>query len=233
MVKRWLLALRIWLLVVVGPIVFYRVSLDHLHLGVSTSLIFASLVPLITVVDQALRRGTLEVVGLLAILVVAVKLVVGMVGGSPKLILLSDAFVSSTLAVALSVSLILKRPIFTLLRGEVALPWSSGDKRRALARNSVTFGATANAELPKGELHKGGTWDDEKERGTSDGDWRATVIWAISLAIQALVHVSLVFSLSYSQMVAINGVTHLVFIGATMALTVWVYRRRPRVVPFN
>ncbi len=233
MIRRWLLASRLWLLVIFGPILFYRVSLDHLHLGISTSLIVASLVPLVTVVDQALRRGTLEVVGLLAILVVAVKLVVALVGGSPRLILLSDAFVSSALALALFVSLVLKRPIFTLLRGEVPLPWSTAGIKSSLTGDSKTFETTDEVGLQNGDFPIVSARDDEKKRGSSDGDWRATVIWAVSLSIQVFIHFLLVFSLSYSQMVSINGVTHLVFIAATMALTVWVYRRRPRVAPIN
>ncbi len=63
MIRRWLLASRLWLLVILGPILSYRVSLNHLHLGISTSLIVSSLVPLAPVIDQAQRRGNLEVVG--------------------------------------------------------------------------------------------------------------------------------------------------------------------------
>ena len=236
--RKWFPATSIWILVVVAPVVIYRFALGHLHLSVTSSLVAASLVPLVTALDQIARRGSLEVVSILTSLVVLVKLTIALFGGSPRLILLSDAFISTSLSLALGLSLALKRPIFALLRKELILRSGSSievDSNLAEDKGSIIMSSEEEVAMEAhGSLQSTAPHVEDLENlsksskgpdGISNGDWLATVIWTISLALQATLHVSLVYSLTYEQMVSVNGLLHIVFLGSTTFLTVWTYRR--------
>lgn len=139
------------------PLVSYYV-LKAAGLGTFGALAWSSVVPAVRTVWGVARERRLNALAALMVTVNAVGLLLSLVAGDPRLMLLKDSVVSSTIGLVVLVSALRGRPMMSaglrpwLTRGEAAksAAWerlsATGAFRRAEARFSVVWGVALLAE---------------------------------------------------------------------------------------
>jgi hypothetical protein len=160
-----------------GPWVVYR--LVEGSTSTITALLLSSLPPIIWSLLQLVWSRKLDVIGLLVIAGIAATLVATLLGGSPRLLLVRESFITGIFGLVFLGSLWLPRPLlFYLAKATVAKEGMAGDQFD-------------------------GKWSIPGFRHTF---YLMTVVWGVGLIAQAVLQVILAFALSIEQDLVVSPI---------------------------
>jgi hypothetical protein len=151
---------------------------------------------------QVLRTRRLDFIGIVVLVGIAVSLVGLWIGGSPRVFLIRESFVTGALGLLALSSFTWRRPMMFY----VGRQFSSGDDPASLARFN-------------------GLWELPRARRTFR---LLTAVWSVAWLGEFGLRVLMVFTLSVAQVLAIGPV---VFNGITFGLMAWTFayvRRQQR-----
>jgi len=187
------------------PFLTYRFLIGSVP-GISdvTALAIGALFPAASGVIELFRRRRVDVIGAIVLAGIVVSIVGIMVGGSARMLLIRESFVTAALALIALSSFAWKRPLLFYIGRQ----FSAGDDVGAARR----FDAL---------------WDVAGARRT----FRVlTLVWSVGWLGEFALRVLMVFTLSVSQVLAISP---FVFNGITLGLIAWTlaYVRRKQRTP--
>jgi hypothetical protein len=160
-----------------GPWLVYR--LVEGSTSTVTALLLSSLPPIIWSLLQLVWSRKLDVISLLVIAGIAASLVAMLLGGSPRLLLVRESFVTGIFGLVFLGSLWLPRPLLFYL-----------------AKATVAKQGMEEAQFA-------GKWS---IRGFRHTFYLMTVVWGVGLVVQALLQVILAFALSIEQDLVVSPI---------------------------
>ena len=102
-----------------GPFLVYHLAEGHM--STTAALIWSSTPPIIWSVVQLLRSRTLDAMSMLVIAGIALSLIATLLGGSPRLLLIRESFITGIFGLIFLGSLLFPRPLlFQLVKTTVA-----------------------------------------------------------------------------------------------------------------
>ena len=144
---------------IAGTMALYYL-LVHFYGGASVwPVLGASLVPVISNVYNFVKRRSLDIVGIIVLVGLVVGVIPALFGGSQRLLLVRESFVTGLIGVVLIVSALVRRPlgfvvIKEFLTANEALPderfellWKSRSFRRGIRRMTISWGALLVGEF--------------------------------------------------------------------------------------
>lgn len=144
---------------IAGTMALYYL-LVHFYGGTSIwPVLGASLVPVISNVYNFVRRHSLDIVGLIVLVGLIVGVIPALFGGSQRLLLVRESFVTGLIGVVLIVSALIRKPLGFIIVKEFltaneALPderfevlWRSRPFRRGIRRMTIGWGALLVGEF--------------------------------------------------------------------------------------
>jgi hypothetical protein len=183
----------------VAPLVVYSVLRPHtseLH-----ALIVAAVAPLLENVLSLARKRTLDVFGAFVLGGIVISIVLVLTGGSPKLILIRESFLTGATGLVFLLSLLYRRPLIYYF----ALHFTTGDDPQQRAEWSRNWAHPYFRFVMR----------------------LMTLVWGVATLAEALIRGYLVFHLSTVEFLAVSPFVQYGIIGAAIAWTLW-YGRRAR-----
>jgi hypothetical protein len=157
-----------------------------------TALAIGAVFPAVRGLVELVHRRTVDVIGAVVLAGIVVSIVGIAVGGSPRMLLIRESFVTAALALIALASFSWKRPLLFYIGRQ----FSAGDDLDARQR----FDAL---------------WEIEGARRT----FRVlTLVWSVGWLAEFALRVTMVFTLSVGQVLAISPV---MFNGITLGLIAW------------
>jgi hypothetical protein len=183
----------------VAPFVIY--SLLRPHTSELHALIIAAVAPLLENVLSLIRKRTLDIFGAFVLGGILISVALVLAGGSPKLILIRESFLTGATGLVFLLSLLYRRPLIYYF----ALHFNTGDNPQQRAEWSRYWAYPYFRFVMR----------------------LMTLVWGVATLAEALIRGYLVFHLSTAQFLAVSPFVQYGIIGATIAWTVW-YGRRAR-----
>jgi intracellular septation protein A len=180
------------------PIVIYHVASSSLSMV--DALLLAALPPALRTMFGLLKQGRLNLLGVLALVSIAVKLLSGLAFQDPRLVLVSASLVTGVHSVLLLSSLLFGQPLL-----------------QTLARNMLATTPSAGSE----QLTR--RWDEPQVRSFFT---LLTALVGGGLLIECIVRCILVFRLSVSQFLVISPIVHYGLLGCVLLAVVLLVRHR-------
>jgi hypothetical protein len=180
-----------------GPWIVYRLAEGST--STFTALLLSTLPPIIWSVLQLLWKRKLDVISVLVIAGIAASLVATLLGGSPRLLLVRESFVTGIFGLVFLGSLWLPRPLLFYL-----------------AKATVAKQGMAEAQFA-------GKWSIPGFRYTF---YLMTVVWGIGLIIQAAVQVILAFALPIEQNLVVSPIVGYGIYFGLFGWSFWYGKRR-------
>jgi hypothetical protein len=180
-----------------GPWIVYR--LVEGSTSTFTALLLSTLPPIIWSVLQLLWKRKLDVISVLVIAGIAASLVATLLGGSPRLLLVRESFVTGIFGLVFLGSLWLPRPLLFYL-----------------AKATVAKQGVAEAQFA-------GKWSIPGFRYTF---YLMTVVWGIGLIVQAAVQVILAFALPIEQNLVVSPIVGYGIYFGLFGWSFWYGKRR-------
>ena len=163
------------------------------------ALSIAALVPALDSLVTFARHRRLDVLGIFILVSLLLGIAVVFIGGSPKLILIRESFLTAAFGLGLLVSLLFPRPILFYFASHFA---------------------TGNDPIKKAEFNS--WWSYPYFRFVMN---LMTIVWGASLLLEAVVRTLLVFALTTGEFLFISPIIQYGFFGAVMIWTLWYAKR--------
>lgn len=177
-----------------GPWLAYRLCLPWL--GTFGALIASAVPPALWALGGLVRKRRLDALSLLVLLGIALSAAASLLGGTPRLLLLRESFVTGAIGVAFLVSLAFERPlVYYLARATVA---------RESARGVEGFEAA---------------W--RSRPGLVHAIRRMTLVWGLGLCAEFTVRLWLVWHLPIERVLVVAPTLGYAIYGALAAWTLW------------
>jgi len=183
----------------VAPFLIY--SLLRPHMSEFSALIIAALAPLLQNAVSLARKRTLDIFGAFILAGIVISVVLVLMGGSPKLLLIRESFVTGAFGLVFLLSLLYRRPLMFYF-----------------ARHFST------ADDPQQREEWSARWAYPYFRFVMN---LITAVWGVATVIEAVARGYLVFKLPTQSFLAVSPFVQYGIIGVTIAWTVW-YARRAR-----
>jgi hypothetical protein len=183
----------------VAPYVIF--SLLRPHTSEFAALIVAALAPLMLNVVSLVRKRSLDIFGVFVLAGIVISVMLVLVGGSPKLLLIRESFVTGAFGLVFLCSLVYRRPLIFYF----ARHFSTGDD-------------------PEQQEAWSSRWKYPYFRFVMR---LMTAVWGVATLIEAVARGYLVFRLPTQSFLAVSPFVQYGIIGVTIAWTVW-YARRAR-----
>jgi hypothetical protein len=160
-----------------GPFVVYILAADHM--SSAAALMWSSAPPILWSIGQLVRTRTLDAISLLIIAGIALSIIATLLGGSPRLLLIRESFVTGILGLVFLGSLFWPRPLmFQIVKSTIA---------------KQAVGAEAFASR----------WSIPGFRHTF---YLMTTVWGIGLVAEAILKIALAFTLAIEQFLVVSPV---------------------------
>ena len=160
-----------------GPFLVYRLAEGHM--STTAALIWSSTPPILWSVFQLLRNRKLDALSTLVIAGIALSLIATLLGGSPRLLLIRESFITGIFGLIFLGSLLFPRPlVFHLAKTTVA---KQGTSAEAFASNWSIPGFRFTVYL-------------------------MTTVWGVGLVVEATLKIVLAFSLPIGEFLVISPV---------------------------
>lgn len=185
----------------VAPFVIY--SLMRPHTTEIRALIAAAAAPLLQNLITLIRKRTLDVFGVFILAGIFVSIVAVLLGGSPKLILIRDAFITGATGLVFLGSRLYRRPLIYYF----SMHFNTGDD-------------------PERRAEWAGYWAYPYFRYVMR---LMTVVWGLATLAEALARGYLVFNLPTESFLVVSPFVQYGILGSTIAWTVWYARHSQRV----
>jgi uncharacterized membrane protein YeiH len=187
------------------PLLTYQVLKQHTSASDTVALSVGALFPAAHTLWSLSRKGHLDVVGVLVLVGIGGGLLAVLLGGSPKLLLIRESFISALIGLAFLISLALPRPLLFYISRQFA---TGNDPVRVASFNQ-------GWRLPI----------------TRRGMRLMTLVWGVGTLGEFALRVVLVLTLTIPQVLALSGVLFPAIYGALLAWSFAFGRRlRQRIV---
>jgi hypothetical protein len=185
----------------VAPLVIY--SLLRPHTTEIRALIVAAAAPVLLNVISFVRKRTLDVFGVFILAGIVLAVAAALLGGSPKIILIRDSFISGATGIIFLVSLLYRRPLIYYF----SMHFGAGDdpERRAEWAQNWTFPYFRYIMR------------------------LMTAVWGIATIVEAFARGYLVLRLPTQTFLAVSPFVQYGILGGTIAWTIWYARHARRV----
>jgi hypothetical protein len=183
----------------VAPFIIY--SLLRPHTSELAALIVAATAPLLQNALTLARKRTLDVFGVFILAGIVVSVLLVLLGGSPKLILIRESFLTGAIGLVFLLSLLYRRPLIFYF----ARHFMTGDDPQRRAEWSSGWASPYFRFVMR----------------------LMTLVWGVGTIVEALARSYLVFRLPTQSFLAVSPFVQYGIIGAMIAWTVW-YARRAR-----
>jgi hypothetical protein len=183
------------------PLLVYQLLKQRTSASDTVALSVGALFPAANNIWTIIRKRHLDVVGVLVLVGIVGSLLAVLVGGSPRLLLIRESFISALIGLAFLISLALPRPLLFYVSRQFA---TGGDPARVAAFNQG--------------------WRSPTMR---HGMRLMTLVWGVGTLGEFTLRVVLVLTLTVPQVLAISGVLFPAIYGALLAWS-FAYGRRMR-----
>ena len=197
---RWLRAALLPELIYVAvlPYVIYRLASPHMP--AAYALLLAGIPPAVRTLLGLAHHGRINLFGVFSLLAIAIKIISGLVLQDTRLILISSSLVTGAYGVIMLASLLSPTPLIL----------------------KFIMNARAGSDPTQWELLTK-RW---QEAGSRSIFALITAIWGVGLLIELLVRITLVFTLTVDQFLAIGPIVQYSFLGVMLLATLLFLRIR-------
>jgi hypothetical protein len=185
----------------VAPFVIY--ALLQPHTTEIRALIAAAVAPLLLNVISFIRKRSLDVFGVFILAGIVVAIAAALLGGSTKIILVRDSFITGATGLVFLASLLYHRPLIYYF----SMHFSTGDD-------------------PKRRAEWAQNWSYPYFRYIMR---LMTAVWGVATLVEALARGYLVFRLPTQTFLAVSPFVQYGILGGTIAWTIWYARHAQRI----
>jgi intracellular septation protein A len=182
-----------------GPLIIYHLVKDSM--STTPALLLSSLPPIVWAVIQLVRNRTVDAVALLVITGIALSLIATLLGGSPRLLLVRESFVTGLIGLIFLGSLLWRRPmLFYIVRSSIAKEGGSAEEFTA-------------------------KWSIPRFRETF---YLMTRVWGIGLVAEAVIKFFLAFSLPIELFLVLAPVLGYGIYFGLLGWSIWFGQKRKK-----
>jgi intracellular septation protein A len=177
----------------IGPFLLYRVGTGHFHLSAVNALLLAALAPAAGSLIAYVRTRQVSVLGLVAFVGIATKVVSALLFHNARLVLISDSLLSGVFGLLLLGSVLIGKPVVVMLA--TSMYAQSPEQRAQLAQRLQASGLRRHLNV-------------------------LTTMWGVGLLLMLAFSVLLAFTLPVASVLLIRPVIDFGVIGALIAGTI-------------
>lgn len=183
------------------PIIIFSLLKSYTHVSDFWALVACGIPPLIDALVGVIRKGHIDIIAGIVLLSIAVSLMLIFLGGSPRLLLIRESFITGAIGLAYLVSLLFPRPLSFYF-----------------ARHFIT------GNVPERIVGFNALWQYPAFRFSMR---LTTVVWGLGFLLEMAVRSYLVFTLTIPQFLIISPFVFYGFLGG-LALWTVLYSRKGR-----
>ncbi len=181
------------------PLIIFQLLKSYTNLSDFWALVISGVPPMVDTIVGVARKGRVDLIAGLALLSIVVSLILIMLGGSPRLLLIRGSYYTAAFGLAYIVSFLFPKPLGFYF-----------------ARHFAT------GNVPQKVTEFNNMW---QYPGFRYAMRLSTAVWGIFFILEAVVRISLVFTLTITQFLIVSPFVFYGMLGGVMLWTV-LYSRR-------